>query len=275
MAGRSAPPPRHSIVAYARWADYQAEWRLAHAWSVENRATSRLWSSRTFPKVFCVVSALERAGFKRSFNGIHETGSGIQETGKWYTGGMLRTITRFLSLTLVSSAAFAADTPTVGQTLDGQFRNAEREIIGLVEAMPADKINFTPSGLDIKGAEFETVRTFGQQAKHLATYIYIVSSAVLEQKPPIDIGQGDGGPDSVGTKEQIVEYMRGAFAFGHKALQSITEKNEMDPVGLMPGSQMARIAAGVFMMYHNFDHYGQMVVYARINGVVPPASRPR
>ena len=44
MAGRSAPPPRHSIVAYARWADYQAEWRLAHAWSVENRATSRLRS---------------------------------------------------------------------------------------------------------------------------------------------------------------------------------------------------------------------------------------
>ena len=103
----------------------------------------------------------------------------------------------------------------------------------------------------------------------------MVSSAVLEQKPPIDIGQGDGGPDSVRTKEQIVEYMRGAFAFGHKALQSITEKNEMDPVGLMPGSKMARIAAAVFMMYHNFDHYGQMVVYARMNGVVPPASRPR
>ena len=179
-------------------------------------------------------------------------------------------------MTLLCSAAFAADAPTVGQTLDGQFRNAEREIVGLVEAMPGDKINFAPSSSEIKGSEFKGVRTFAQQAKHLATYIYMLSSTVLEQKPPIDLGKGDGGPDSVQTKEQIVDYMKGAFAFGHKALASITEKNQMDQVaGPFPGSKMARIAAGVFMMYHNFDHYGQMVVYARMNGVVPPSSQGR
>ena len=179
-------------------------------------------------------------------------------------------------MTLLCASAFAAGAPTVGETLDGQFRNAEREIVGLVEAMPADKINFAPSNGVINGSEFTGVRTFAQQAKHLATYIYMLSSAVLEQKPPIDIGKGDAGPESVQTKEQIVAYMKGAFAFGHKALQSITEKNEMDQVpGPFPGSKMARIAAGVFMMYHNFDHYGQMVVYARMNGVIPPASQRR
>jgi hypothetical protein len=46
---------------------------------VLDQATSRLWSQRTFPKVFSAASALARAGFKRSFNGIHETGNGIQE----------------------------------------------------------------------------------------------------------------------------------------------------------------------------------------------------
>ena len=179
-------------------------------------------------------------------------------------------------MTLACGAAFAADSPTVGQTLDGQFRNAEREIVGLVEAMPADKVNFTPSSLEIKGAEFKGVRTFAQEAKHLATYIYMLSSAVLEEKPPIDIGKGDGGPDSVQTKDQIVDYMKGAFAFGHKALLSITEKNEMDQVsGPFGGQKMARLAAGVFMMYHNFDHYGQMVEYLRMNGQVPPSSQPR
>jgi uncharacterized damage-inducible protein DinB len=70
--------------------------------------------------------------------------------------------------------------------------------------------------------------------------------------------------------------MKGAFAFGHKALESITEKNEMELVPASgPGRKMPRIAAATFMMYHNFDHYGQMVVYLRMNGLVPPASQPR
>ncbi len=189
---------------------------------------------------------------------------------------MKRTFTSLLSLALLSAAAFAADAPSLGQTLDGQFRNAEREIVGLVEAMPADRINYTPQSLEIKGSDFKGVRTFAQEAKHLATYIYMLSSAILDQKPPVDIGKDDSGPDAVQTKEQIVDYMKGAFGFGHQALQSITEKNEMDMVPQNgPGRKMPRIAAATFMMYHNFDHYGQMVEYARMNGVIPPASQPR
>ncbi len=195
---------------------------------------------------------------------------------QWYTREMSQFLPSLVALTLTSVAAFAADAPTVGQTFDGQFRNAEREIVGLVEAMPADKINFAPTNALIKGSEFTGVRTFGQQAKHLATYVYMLSSTILDEKPPVDIGKDDSGPDSVKTKEQIVEYMKGAFAFGHKALQSITEKNQMDMVPANgPGRKMARVAAASFMMYHNFDHYGQMVVYARMNGVVPPASQGR
>ena len=177
---------------------------------------------------------------------------------------------------IFAAAGYAADSPTVGQTLDAQFKNAEREIVGLVAAMPADKINFSPTSLEIKGSDYQGVRTFAQEAKHLATYVYMLSSAVLEQKPPVDLGKGDNGPDTVKSKEEILDYMKGAFTFGHKALNSITEKNEMDQVpGPFPGSKMARIAAGVFMMYHNYDHYGQMVEYARMNGVIPPASQRR
>jgi len=188
----------------------------------------------------------------------------------------MRTVISLLSVPLLAAAAFAAEAPSLGQTLDGQFRNAEREIVGLVEAMPADRINFTPTSLEIKGSEFHGVRTFAQEAKHLATYIYMLSSAILGQKPPVDTGKDDGGPDAVKTKEQIVEYMKGAFAFGHQALLSITEKNQMDLVPENgPGRKMPRIAAATFMMYHDFDHYGQMVEYARMNGVVPPASQPR
>jgi uncharacterized damage-inducible protein DinB len=182
---------------------------------------------------------------------------------------MIRTTTSLLGITLFCGAAFCADAPTVGQVLDGQFRNADREITSAVEAMPADKMNFAPTA-----GEFQGVRTFGQQAKHLATYIYIASSAVLQQKPPVDIGTGDNGPDSVRTKEQIVDYVKGAFAYGHKALLSVTEKNQMDVVQF-EGRPMQRIGAAVFMMYHNFDHYGQIVEYLRMNGIIPPASRGR
>jgi uncharacterized damage-inducible protein DinB len=189
---------------------------------------------------------------------------------------MMRSVISLLYLAPVLASAFAADAPSLGQTLDGQFRNAEREIVGLVEAMPADRINFTPASAEIKGSDFKGVRTFGQQAKHLATYVYMESSAILNEKPPVDTGKDDSGPDSVQSKAQIVEYMKGAFAFGHKALESITEKNEMELVPASgPGRKMPRIAAATFMMYHNFDHYGQMVVYLRMNGLVPPASQPR
>ena len=189
---------------------------------------------------------------------------------------MKRTVLSLLSATLLTASAFAAEAPSLGQTLDGQFRNAEREIVGLVEAMPADRINFTPNSLEIKGSEFQGVRTFAQEAKHLATYVYMLSSTILGEKPPVDTGKDDGGPDTVKTKDQIVDYMKGAFAVGHKSLESITEKNEMDQVPATgPGRKMARIAAATFMMYHNFDHYGQMVEYARMNGVIPPASQPR
>jgi hypothetical protein len=179
-----------------------------------------------------------------------------------------------LGLTLLWGPAFAADTPTLGQTLDGQFRNADREIIPLAEAMPADKYNFAPTN-----GEFKGVRTFGLQVRHLATYIYLLSATILEQQPPLDIGgpaNDFNGPESLKSKEQIVEYLKGAVTYGHKALQSINEKNYMDQVGRPTGGpKMARIAAATFMMYHDMDHFGQMVEYLRMNGMIPPSSQPR
>jgi uncharacterized damage-inducible protein DinB len=187
---------------------------------------------------------------------------------------MIRTMLSSLGILLCSALAFAAEPPTLGQVLDGQFRNADREIVPLAEAMPAEKYNFAPTN-----GEFKGVRTFAQQVKHLATYIYLQSSAILEQQPPVDIGPATNdfnGPDALRTKEQIVDYLKGAVAYGHKALASITDKNYMEQVGRPSGGpKMARIAAATFMMYHDMDHYGQMVEYVRMNGIVPPASRPR
>ena len=180
---------------------------------------------------------------------------------------MVRSISTLLAAGFLFGPSFGADSQAVGQVLDRQFTIVDQEITSLVEAMPADKFNFAPSDIAIKGSEFKGVRTFAQQAKHLAANIYDFSSAVLGGKPPVDIGKGDG-PDSVQTKEQVVAYLKAAFAYGHRALLSLTRSNEMERPKGAP-----RIGAAVWMMWHSMDHYGQMVEYVRMNGIVPPATR--
>ena len=164
------------------------------------------------------------------------------------------------------STGWAADAPSLAKIYDGQLTIVEHDIVGLAEAMPADKYGFAPTQ-----GEFKGVRTFAEQVKHLASVVYLSSAAVLGQKPPIDTG-GENGPASVKTKEQIVAYLKDAFAYGHKAMQSLTEKNQLDQVQ-SPMGQSTRVASAGMAAWHSFDHYGQMVVYARMNGIVPPASR--
>ena len=193
---------------------------------------------------------------------------------------MVRIIAGLFAAGLFCSVALAADSQTVGEVLDSQFTILDQEVTSLVEAMPADKFNFAPTNTSIKGSEFTGVRTFAQQAKHLSANIYDFSAAVLGEKPPADIGEGDNGPASVQTKEQVVTYVKGAFAYGHKALLSVTQKNEMDPLRIVKvdGTTLSGgtcIGDAVWMMWHCMDHYGQMVEYLRMNGIVPPASRPQ
>jgi hypothetical protein len=162
---------------------------------------------------------------------------------------------------------FAAD--GVAQIFDGQVKALESDVLPLAQAMPADKYDFAPTAGSFKG-----VRTFAEQVRHLSTVIYMLSGAVLGEKPPVDIGKDDSGPASVKTKAQLVEYLRGSLAFAHKAMGTITEKNLMDDVSPFGPGKMKRVAAASMIAWHSFDHFGQMVVYARMNGVIPPSSLP-
>ncbi len=180
---------------------------------------------------------------------------------------MKTTIVLFCGAILFSSAAPAADGNLIAQTYDSALKSAESDIVGLAEAMPADKYNFAPTN----GA-FQGVRTFGEQVKHLAAVIYLVAAAAREEKPPVDTN-GEKGPADA-AKPQIVEFLKGAFAYAHKAAMGITAENQMDLVQSPFGKEKVT-RAGILEVaaWHSFDHYGQMVVYARMNGVVPPASR--
>ena len=180
-----------------------------------------------------------------------------------------------MTKTIVSSlfaaclALPAADT-TVAQMYDSQLSGVEREFVPLVREMPESAFGFAP-----KNGAFQNVRTFAQQTKHVAAVMYLVAAGSLGEKPPLDLGKGENGPDSVQSKDQILKFLTDAFAYAHKAMKALTAKSEVEMIKapFEGAPDMARGAIANLAITHTFDHYGQMVVYARMNNIVPPASR--
>jgi uncharacterized damage-inducible protein DinB len=157
---------------------------------------------------------------------------------------------------------------TVTQVLDSTVSNMEHEFVPAADAMPEDKFAFAPTG-----GEFKGVRTFAQQIKHVAAVNYELGAAILEQKPPVDIGD-ESGPASVTSKADIMKYLKDSFAYVHKAIATINDKNLVETVRSPFGEgSVSRLGLATSVAAHGFDHYGQMVVYLRMNGIVPPASR--
>jgi len=177
----------------------------------------------------------------------------------------------FALLTLTAAAQTAKPkeehrTPT--QVLDRSVSNLEREFVPAAEAMPEEKFGFAPAN-----GEFKGVRTFGEQIKHVAAVNYELAAAILQEKPPADVGD-ESGPASVVTKSDILKYLRDSFAYVHKAVATIDEKNLVEPVKSPFGEgSVSRLGLAMSVGSHGFDHYGQMVEYLRMNGIVPPASR--
>ncbi len=175
-----------------------------------------------------------------------------------------------LAVLLAATLSGAQPTPPAASRIfDQQLTMLEHEFVPLAEAMPADKFDFAPTR-----GEFKGVRTFGQQVSHTAAVIYAVSAAVLGEKNPTEMGKEENGPASVKTKEETIKYLKDAIAYGHKAMGSLTEKNLTELVPSAFGqSKVPRVSMASTAIWHSFDHYGQMVVYARMNGIIPPASR--
>jgi uncharacterized damage-inducible protein DinB len=151
------------------------------------------------------------------------------------------------------------------------LRIAEKAIVSAADAMPADKYGFAPTD-----GEFKGVRTFGQMVKHLSATNYILAAAALGEEPPADAGD-ELGPEAVRTKAEILDYLKGSFAYLDKAIEAIGQNNapvKSSPISPLKGAEATRLALVVESLVHAFDHYGQMVEYLRMNGVVPPASRP-
>jgi hypothetical protein len=173
---------------------------------------------------------------------------------------------------VITAAAFAAnpdEKPTFASVLDHQLANVEKAVIPAADAMPADKYDFAPTQ-----GEFKGVRNFGAEVKHMAVANYALGAGILGEKPPVDLGGGPDGPASIKSKADIMKFLNDSSAYAHKALNSISEVNVLEPIKSPFGTNMTtRLALAISLCSHPYDHYGQMVEYLRMNNIIPPASR--
>ena len=160
-----------------------------------------------------------------------------------------------------------------GKSMDGLLKIYEGEIMGAVNAMPADKFSFAPSAaifkpeqkVDYLSPNDKGVRTFGQMVAHIAQANYYFFGITWGAKPDADVkAMGD-----LTSKEDTVKALAGSFAYAHKQLATLTAANAFASLK----DDNTRTSMAAFGIAHMCDHYGQLVEYLRMNGVVPPASQ--
>jgi uncharacterized damage-inducible protein DinB len=155
-----------------------------------------------------------------------------------------------------------------GHALSHMLSIVEMEVVSAAEAMPEDKYSFRPTQ-----GEFKDVRTFGDQFRHIGFVNQMFASAISGEKNPLTDAGGENGP-ALKSKDEIVKQLKDSFAALHKSLESLSASNEMEIVDMF-GMKMPKVNIAALAIGHPFDHYGQAVVYLRMNNIIPPASRPQ
>lgn len=181
----------------------------------------------------------------------------------------LRKLISFLALYLTLTNVCAAQTPvSLSPGVERLFTKIESDILSTAEAMPEDKYFFSPDSLHIKNSDFKGVRTFAGQIMHLATDNILIWSAVTGDSVRADI-EDVNGPKNIRTKKDVIEYLKNSFAVGRKAMSTLTNQNAMDMIEFR-WRKLPRLDLVFYALTHANEHYGQMVIYLRMCGRIPP-----
>lgn len=172
---------------------------------------------------------------------------------------------------LVSVAAHAQQpkqppkTKTITDSLNYMWQMVEKDFTSLADAMPEDKWNFKPQG------EFSNVRTFGEQVKHVACANEAWGKKLRGEKS-LPEHCDTGGPNPAKTKAEVMAYLKQTFQMVDQGVSATNAGNLMQSLtGPYAGENRLEVVNSA--LWHTTDHYGQLVVYLRMNGIVPPASR--
>lgn len=175
-----------------------------------------------------------------------------------------------VSLTLVGFVRRVASrdqaAPTIASVVDESVTSIEKRVVDVAEAMPDEKYGFVPTN-----GEFKGVKSFGDQLNHIADDNYAGYAGVLGEKPP-----ADSSAAHIASKAEILSYLRGSFALAHRAVAALTTENIVTPMPTPNGGPSStRLETVIGEIAHAENHYGQLVEYLRMNGIIPPASRPQ
>jgi uncharacterized damage-inducible protein DinB len=181
--------------------------------------------------------------------------------------------TRFILVSTIScfsliNVSIAQSSPPFSSAIERQFNKIQNDIITSAEAMPENKYSFTPEDLRIENSDFKGVRTFAGQIMHLATDNILIWSAITGDKVRADISDVNG-PKNITSKADVLNYLKSSFDIGRRAISILTDKNAMETIEFR-GRNLPKLDLAFYALTHANEHYGQMVVYLRMCGIIPP-----
>ncbi len=171
----------------------------------------------------------------------------------------LFTAVAIAALVLVPTAGFAqAGANPVTDAVKAQLAQGKNPIVRTAEKVPEDLYAFKPT---------PEVRSLGQLIGHIADANYGICGGAGGEKPPVS-----GIEKSMTTKADLQKALGESFAFCEKILAAMDDKKGAEMIKMF-GSQ-PRLMVLAFNNSHAYEHYGNLVTYMRLKGIVPPSSEP-
>jgi uncharacterized damage-inducible protein DinB len=158
------------------------------------------------------------------------------------------------------AAQAGGSNPMVGSARQ-VYESVKQYIVRAAEQMPEEHYSFRPT---------PEVRTFGQLLGHIANAQFAFCSTALKEQNP----QTENIENARTTKAALIEALRASFQYCDRAYTELTDAAAAEPVRLF-GSERPRLGVLILNAAHNNEHYGNIVTYMRIKGLVPPSSQPR
>jgi len=182
---------------------------------------------------------------------------------KFTTLSAIVALIAFLSPTFAQQAKIPK---TIADSIADSLKYTEDQFYSIADAMPDAKYDYVPTS-----GNFEGVRSFAEQVKHVACSNYGFFNEIEGKTPPDHCEKGGTAPAK--TKAELLKYLKDSFDYGDKILQSVNAKNAMDRVEGPYNGPNTKLAIAVTAVWHIADHYGQTVEYLRMNGIVPPPTQ--
>jgi uncharacterized damage-inducible protein DinB len=180
----------------------------------------------------------------------------------------------FLAAAILTLPAYAQDATkketavkpaaSPSQAVLESWNDIGRKLLAMAEDFPEDKYDFKPTPAQ---------RSFAEQLLHASNANYFFTNLVRGEKPP---AEEDPKREQYKTKADVVAFVKKAFADGAAAIKAKGDKGMTDIIVDPFAHQQVRISDAAYgFIEHSGEHYGQLVGYYRLSGLVPPESRPK